>query len=403
MWPPEIEDDRRMCFFWKKKYPVACTPGGSVFSRYIEHTTPLITGSTEFIDHSMPDLDDLVCVGWPGMIGPRWRTSTPAWPRPRLGGWRRMMIQEVAMRVVRVPDVADLERAWRDVSGVLEPTPVVSSELGLLKLETFQPTGSFKVRGAIAALTPGEPTLTPGEPAVTASAGNHGLAMAYAASRLGAELTVVVSTRASAAKVAKLRSYPVRLVEHGDDYDQAEAHALSLPGRFVSPYNDPHVIAGQGTIGCELDTQVDGPLTVVAPIGGGGLGAGLTLWARQRGDVRVVGVEAAVSRAVASAVDAGKIVEVEVGETIADGLAGNLEPGCVTPEVLRHAELTSVTEAEIRAAMRWLFAEHGLVVEGAGACAVAAVLAGKVDISGRLVMVLSGRNITMPVYRDALA
>lgn len=299
------------------------------------------------------------------------------------------------MRVVRVPGADDLERAWRDVSGVLQPTPVVSSGIGLLKLETFQPTGSFKVRGAIAA-------LTPEEPAVTASAGNHGLAMAYAASRVGAELTVVVSRRASAAKVTKIGSYPVRLVEHGDDYDQAEAHALNLPGRYVSPYNDPHVIAGQGTIGYELDTQVDGPMTVVAPVGGGGLAAGLTLWARQRGDVRVVGVEAARSRAVSAAVSAENVVEVEVGETIADGLAGNLEPGCVTPDVLRNAELTSATEAEIRGAMRWLFAEHGLVAEGAGACGVAAVLAGKVEVSGRLVVVLSGRNITIPTYREAL-
>ncbi|GAA2589322.1 pyridoxal-phosphate dependent enzyme [Actinomadura fulvescens] len=299
------------------------------------------------------------------------------------------------MRVVRTPGAEDLERAWLDVSAALAPTPVVPSELGLLKLETFQPTGSFKVRGAIAA-------LTPGEPAVTASAGNHGLAMAYAASRIGAELTVVVSTRASAAKVAGIASYPVRLVEHGDGYDQAEVHALSLPGRYVSPYNDPLVIAGQGTVGRELDAQVDGPVTVVAPVGGGGLVSGLALWSRRRGDVRLVGVEAERSRAVSEAVKAGRIVEVNVGETIADGLAGNIEPGSVTPGMLRRTELTAVTEAEIRAAMRWLFAEHGLVVEGAGACGVAAVLAGKVEVSGRLVTVLSGRNITGAAYAEVL-
>ncbi|MEU9022841.1 pyridoxal-phosphate dependent enzyme [Actinomadura sp. NPDC048394] len=305
-------------------------------------------------------------------------------------------------RAVRVPASLDLELAWEAVSGVLAPTPAVPSGLApdaLLKLETFQPTGSFKVRGALAAVA----ALPGGTPAVTASAGNHGLGMGYAAARSGADVTVVVSTRASQVKVDRIGAFPVRLVQHGDTYDEAEAHAMTLPGHYVSPYNDPAVIAGQGTIGRELDAQADGPLTVIAPVGGGGLLAGLSLWARERGDVRIVGVESAVSRGVSASVAAGRVVEVEVGDTFADGLPGNLEAGCVTPEVIGpDAALTAVTDAEIRTALRWLFAEHGLVAEGAGAAGVAAVLAGKAEIVGRPVVVVSGRNITVPTYTDAL-
>ncbi|MDL4774638.1 threonine ammonia-lyase [Actinomadura xylanilytica] len=308
-----------------------------------------------------------------------------------------------AGRSVRVPGPGDLERAWADVGATLPPTPLVPTGLAggaLLKLETFQPTGSFKVRGALAAVA----ALPPGEPAVTASAGNHGLAMAYAASRVGADVTVVVPANASRAKVDGIAAHPVRLVQHGTSYEEAEAHAMGLPGHYVSPYNDPYVIAGQATIGRELDVQAaDGPLTVIAPVGGGGLLAGLSLWARGRDGVRVVGVESAESPAVSAAVRAGRITEVAVGDTIADGLTGNLEAGSVTPGLLSgHVELTSVTDAEIRAALRALFTAHGLVAEGSGACGVAAVLAGKVEITGRAVIVLSGRNITLAAYTAAL-
>ncbi|MEU8797643.1 pyridoxal-phosphate dependent enzyme [Spirillospora sp. NPDC048819] len=308
----------------------------------------------------------------------------------------------MTVRAVRPPGPEDLDRAWRAVSAELEPTPLVPSGLApgaLLKLETFQPTGAFKVRGALAAVA----ALPPGRPAVTASAGNHGLGMGYAAARSGADVTVVVSTRASRVKVDKIGAYPVRLVQHGTTYDEAEAHATTLPGHYVSPYNDPAVIAGQGTIGRELDRQADGPLTVVAPVGGGGLLAGLCLWARERGDVRIVGVESAVSRGVSASVSAGRVVEVEVGETFADGLPGNLEAGSVTPEVIGGtAELTAVADDRIRTAMRWLFREHGLVAEGAGAAGVAAVLAGKTEVTGRLIVIITGRNITVPTFTDAI-
>jgi threonine dehydratase len=271
-----------------------------------------------------------------------------------------------------------------------------------LKLETSQPMGAFKVRGALAAIS----ALEEGRRVVTASAGNHGLGVAWAAARLGRLATVVVPEHASPAKVAALRAYPIELIEHGAGYDDAEAYALRLGARhgaaFVSPYNDPAVIAGQGTIGLELDAQTGGELTVVASVGGGGLLAGLQLWAQTREEIHLVGVESSESRAVSAAIAAGRIEPMPVGPTIADGLAGNLEPGSVTPAMLAHVPLLSVDDAEIRVAIRWLFAQHGLVAEGAGAAAVAAVLAGKLQPTGPLVVVISGRNIAAARYAEVL-
>lgn len=309
---------------------------------------------------------------------------------------------------VRCPTAEDLDAAWDVVRTHLTSTPVVPTALqhnAMLKLDTFQPTGSFKVRGALAAMN----ALPAGERAVTASAGNHGLGMAFAASAMEREATVVVPETASPAKIAALGDWPVELVRHGAGFDAAEKHALDLAamhGRYVSAYNDADVIAGQSTIGRELAEQVPGPLTVVCGLGGGGLCSGLALWASTRHDAEVIGVEAAQSRAVSSAIAEGHIVRVPVGETLADGLEGNVDDPCVTPEIIaaHAADVLAVEEHEIVEAMRWLFRHHGLVVEGAGAVGVAAVLAGKVTAraGSTLVVALTGRNIARETYRDVL-
>lgn len=205
--------------------------------------------------------------------------------------------------------------------------------------------------------------------------------------------------------------FDVTLVQHGAGYDEAEAHALELArrgARYVSPYNDPDVIAGQGTLGKELDAQCPGPLTVVCTVGGGGLASGLGLWAATRDDVRVVGVEPEAAPAVAAAVRAGHPVPLDLGETVADGITANLEPGSVTIDlVARHVDrLLTVTEDEIAEAVRHLVRAHGIVAEGAGAAAYAAVLAGKVDTGGedgRVVAVVSGRNIALGTLARLLA
>ena len=311
-------------------------------------------------------------------------------------------------RFVAVPTPADLDAAAAVVAERLAPTPLLPAPaLGAdvhLKLETLQPTGSFKVRGGLAALA-----RAGRGPVVTASAGNAGLGIAWAATVLGVEATVVVSEAASPAKVAALRALPVTLVEHGADYDAAEAHALDLavPGTtFVSAYNDTGVIAGQATIGRELETQLAAPFTVVCPLGGGSLASGLGLWAAGRDGVRVLAVEAERSPAFGAALAAGAITPFEVGETLADGLAGNLEAGAATfPLVRDHVDaVVQVSEPEIEEAIRFLARAHGLVVEGAGAVAVAALMTGRLARGdGALVLVVSGRNIALSRLAAVLA
>ena len=283
------------------------------------------------------------------------------------------------MRTVQVPTLEDVHAAEARIRPYLRPTPLVDG----LKLETLQPTGSFKVRGALAALT----ALEPGTKIVTASAGNHGLAVAWAAAQLGLEATVVVAETASPAKVAALRRLPATLVQHGADYDAAERHALSLDGHYVSPYNDRDVIAGGGTLALELPDAE----TIVVPVGGGGLASGIGLAARGR----VIGVVAEASPAMRD-----HPATIEVRPTLADGLAGNIEPGSVTVELCRrHLDaVVSVTEDEIADAMRHLAREHGLVAEGSGAAAVAAVRSGKAEG----VAVVSGRNVTLETLARVL-
>jgi threonine dehydratase len=311
-------------------------------------------------------------------------------------------------RGVRPPTREQLAAAAHVVKTTLAATPLVAtSNLGeeaWLKIETLQPTGSFKIRGALAAMA-----AAPDGPVVTASAGNHGLALAQAAVLLGREATVVVAADASRAKVATLRRMPVLLMERGAGYTEAEEAALELASRgatFVSPYNDPDVIAGQRTLGLELDRQLGGAMTIVVPVGGGGLLAGLALWAAERGDVRVIGVEAAASTAFSASLAAGHVVDVPIDETIADGLAGGLEPGSVTVDIVRDSgvvDMVTVDEDELLATVAELHREHGLVVEGAGAAAVAAVRSGKAAApDGPVVALVTGRNVTDDVLRRAL-
>jgi threonine dehydratase len=306
------------------------------------------------------------------------------------------------VRAVAAPARADLDAAWAVVSQRLDPTPVVPAPaLGddvHLKLETLQPTGSFKVRGALAALS-----RAGGEPVITASAGNAGLGLAWAATALGGAATVVVAKTASPVKIAALEALPVTLIRHGADYDAAEAHALELVagggGAFVSSYNDTGVIAGQSTVGRELDAQLQEPPTVVCPLGGGSLSSGLGLWAAGRAGARVVAVEAERSPGFTTALRAGAITPVEVGETLADGLAGNIEPGAVTFELVRDhvAAVLSASEPELEEAVRFLARAHGIVAEGAGAAGVAALMTGVIEPgSGPTVVVVTGRNIALP-------
>lgn len=317
------------------------------------------------------------------------------------------------MRAVEVPGPAHLEAAWKAVRRSLTTTPVVAApQLGpsvSVKVETVQPTGSFKVRGGLAAVAATH-EIEPGRAAVTASAGNHGLGVAYAASNLGAPVTVVVPTGASAAKVSALQQFDVRLVLHGEGYREAETHALDLAARegsrYVSPYNDPDVIAGQATVARELAEQVPDLATVVVPCGGGGLLSGVILGLEGRG-VRIVGVESEASPSMSTALAAGAIVPIDVEPSVADGLAGNLEPGAVTVDIaLSHGvQVLTVSEADIRSAMAFAAHKMGFVLEGAGAVGVAALRSGVVTPEpggGETVVILTGRNVAPKLLSEVL-
>jgi threonine dehydratase len=314
------------------------------------------------------------------------------------------------VRLVSPPGEAELAAALDAVAARLAPTPLVRApglgEEVWLKLESLQPTGSFKVRGALAALS----ALPASASVVTASAGNHGLGVAWAATALGRRATVVVPDNASPAKLAALERFDVVLERVGSSYDEAETHALSLTAQgavYVSPYNDPRVIAGQATIGAEIDAALgSSAVTVVAPLGGGGLASGLGLWSSGRagGRARVVAVEAERSRAFRTALDAGAITPFAPEPTIADGLGGNLEPGSVTFELVRdHVDAVLASpEPEIEDAIRGLASSAGVVAEGAAACAGAAVLAGRVRAPGPVVLVVTGRNIARARLAEVL-
>jgi threonine dehydratase len=282
----------------------------------------------------------------------------------------------------------------------LIPTPLVPVSLAgfeapvFLKLESYQPTGSFKVRGGLAASAAYGQT---GAGIVTASAGNHGLGLAHAASTLGVPATVFVPVTASTAKIDALRRYSIDLRLVGKGYDEAEAAALSFAtetgGLFVSAYTDPHVIAGQATIVREVAVALPGPFRIVVPVGGGGLAAGTALGASP--EVTVLGVESAQSRAVSASMAAGSVVEVPIGETIADGLAGNIVPDAMTPAILSRlgVDVIAVAEPSIATAVRTLALEHGVVAEGSAVVGIAAAQAGFISPDLPTVFVITGRNI----------
>lgn len=312
-------------------------------------------------------------------------------------------------RIVSAPISADLAAAREVVSRHLRPTPLVATgDRSWLKLETLQPTGAFKVRGAIAALS----AIDLSSRIVTASAGNHALGLAWASQKLSIPATIVVAETAAPVKIEKLRKMGADLVLHGRSYDEAEAHGIELAadgGHFLSAYNDTHVIAGQSTVLDEILAQLpddDLPLTLISPVGGGGLLAGIALRAEEIVDreIHLIGVEAEQSLAVSSGVIAGRTVEIPIGETLADGLSGNVEPGSVTVDILREqgVEFASVSEEEIRAGIRWLFREQGIIAEGAAATSVAAFRQLPSDTKGHTMALITGRNISWPLLKDIL-
>jgi threonine dehydratase len=297
------------------------------------------------------------------------------------------------------PTLADVEAARERIAGKgVRVTPVYSSEtftrrLGrpvLLKAENLQRTGSFKVRGAVNKIESlGESERKAG--VVTASAGNHGQAVAWAAREEGIEATVFMPSETPMAKVDATRNYGAKVELTGHAFEDAVQAALEhaeQPGAtFIHAFEDPIVIAGQGSLGLELADQIDDIGTVVVPVGGGGLASGVALALRGvRPGIRIVGVQAAACAPLAG--------EQPRGYTIAEGIAVK-HPGELTSALVKDLldDVVTVTDEEISEAMVLLLERVKLVVEGAGAAAIAALLAGRVGGTGPVAAILSGGNI----------
>jgi threonine dehydratase len=303
-------------------------------------------------------------------------------------------LRSIAVATRTIPTLDDFRAAQARLEGVARVTPVYSSETlsrltgrqVWLKAENLQRTGSFKIRGAfnkISALR----NEASGAGVVAASAGNHGQAVAWAAREVGVAAMVFVPQDAPMAKVEATRNYGATVEMKGARFEDAlvaaREHVEETGAIFVHPFEDEAVIAGQGTLGLELADQLADVETVVVPIGGGGLCSGIALALKAvRPGVKVVGVQAA------SCLPGGS------GFTIADGIAVK-EPGEVTMAILDEAldDRVSVSDEEISRAIVLLLERAKLVVEGAGAVGVAALLEGRVAGEGQVGGVLSGGNI----------
>lgn len=308
----------------------------------------------------------------------------------------------------------DVFAAARRIAPYVQRTPLersahLSDATGAdvwLKLECFQTTGSFKLRGALNALLSLDDAARQ-RGVITASAGNHGLGVATAANLTGLPSVVVVPETASPAKVDLLRQTGCELILHGPDYDAAEAHAIGLAERrdatFVSAYDHPAVVAGGGTIALEvLETLPDADLLVV-PAGGGGLISGVALAAKGvKPEIQVYGAQSVASPALHAALAAGRQVTVPVLNSLADGLSGNIASGSITVDLAgRYVDqIVLVEEAEIAAAMRAILEHEHVLVEGSSAVTAAALGTGRLSIEGRkVVLVLTGRNVAASVLR----
>jgi threonine dehydratase len=316
---------------------------------------------------------------------------------------------------VSAPTAEHLERAREIVAQYLEPTPAVTLWIGerpvRAKLEGLQPTGSFKIRGALVAIEAAH-RADPHGAVITASAGNHGLGVAHASALIGVRATVVVPANASQAKVKKLLTYDIELIQHGASYDEAQAHAQSLAAsrgiRFVSPFNDPDVIAGQSTVADELLVQAPDLEHLVVPVGGGGLLSGtlMTLESRGRPDVRVTGVQPTESAALYHVLRGVPMSEVVHRPTIADGLAGGGDEGAITNEIVAKAgvDIVLVGEPDIRRGVRDVVVNHGIVMEGSSAIAYQAIALDLCrDRSAHVGFLATGRNIATDLLVEILA
>ncbi|MDJ0755210.1 MAG: threonine/serine dehydratase [Ardenticatenaceae bacterium] len=294
----------------------------------------------------------------------------------------------------------------------LDPSPFWGNQIGgevLLKCENYQHTGSFKVRGAlnkVLALTEKQQA----GPFVTASTGNHGAAFGYALSQIGGRGIVYVPENASPNKLKNISRWDVEIRTHGHDGAVSEqaarayAHEHDLP--YISPYNDPEIVAGQGTIGIELTEQSDPADVVYVALGGGGLISGIAAYLKQKWpSCRIIGCSPKNSAVMIESQAANRILDLPSMPTLSDGTAGGVEPDSITFDFCRDLVdgYETVTEDEIATAMRFTIDNDQKLIEGAAGVAIAAMYKQKEQLKGKkVIVVLCGGNVSVSVLKQIL-
>jgi threonine dehydratase len=315
---------------------------------------------------------------------------------------------------------ADVERAAADLRPHLPPSPLqysraFTAKAGChvwLKIEGVQPTRAFKVRGALTRLLRMPPEQR-ARGVITASAGNHGQGVAHAAQAFATPASVYVPDNANLLKVQAIRRLGTRVVHHGRSYQEAYQEALRVQeatgATFLHAFDDPDVIAGQGTIAVEVLQQLAEAATdadtVLVPVGGGGLVAGMSLYLKaHRPDLQVIGVEPHGADALTRSLEDGRLVTLDRVDTIADGLAVSAPGGLPLRVAAAHVDgMIRVTEAELLRAIRLAFEWEHLLLEPAAAAPLAALLHRYTPRpSERVVLVLSGANVTEQIMVHAL-
>ncbi|MGQ0607101.1 MAG: threonine ammonia-lyase [Chloroflexota bacterium] len=320
-----------------------------------------------------------------------------------------------------MPTLADVNAARQRLRGIAVYTPMEPSrELAeashaadvRLKREEVQPTGAFKTRGAhnkVALMAEARPEAA----LVTASSGNHGIAVATAAIRHGMRLTVLVGRSVSPAKLERLRALEtsritVELIGNDTDDAEAEARRRDDAGHaiYIPPYNDPDVIAGQATVGVEILEDWPDVDTIVVPIGGGGLIAGIGLWAKaMKPGLRLIGVQPSASPPMYGYLETGKTDPMPIAPTIADGVAGNIERTSITFKLCRQLvdQVVLVDEEQIADAMRWALEVPHLLLEGSAVLGIAALRPNLLDVAGsNVAVVTTGRNVSLETLRGII-
>lgn len=310
----------------------------------------------------------------------------------------------------------DVEAAYLRIKDYIRHTPVENcKELSrlthgqvYLKMEHWQKTGAFKIRGALNRML----MLSDEEKSrgvITASAGNHGLGVAYASELLGIRARVVLPISASPTKVKMLNHYGVEIIQAGRDYDEAEDVACRIEQdcdlTFIHAFEDPRIISGQGTIVLEIFEDLADADIILVPVGGGGVISGIAITVRQKNPhVKIIGVQSQASPAMYRALKADQAIESPIEDTIADGLAGRL----VSPNILstvKHYvdDVILVEEKDIAKAILFLLQQNHTLVEGAAAVGVAALLSNRISIENKkCVVVLTGRNIDVEMVKTVL-